>query len=66
MVGYKFGKLLITFTKQPAFAPIIDACWSTDGDGYKYFGRAILLLPWRRKYGQSLPQMALVLAWRQP
>lgn len=59
-----FGKLCITFCNQGAAAPLLDYCNVNTEDGRMFFGRALLLTPWRRdQYRESLPQRALVIAW---
>ena len=63
--GYILGRFIVTSTMQPGGAPLVDRGWTTaDADGQTYEGVAILLTPWRRKYGQSVLQRALVLGKR--
>ena len=63
---YIIGKLCLTTVFQSGNAPLIDRCWTTTVDRKRHFaGRAILLTPWRRKYGQAIPQTALVIAWEE-
>lgn len=63
--AYVIGPLVVTTCNQAAGAPFIDSCFTRDKEGRRYKGRAILLKPWHRKWGQSLPQTALVIGWRQ-
>ena len=66
-MGFKFGKLMVTTVTQGSGAPFIDGAFTTDAEGLRYKGVAILLLPWKRnQYGESLPQLALVLGWFRP
>ena len=64
--AWRIGRLLLTHCNQALGAPIVDYAFSRDIDGNNYRGRAILLKPWRKnKYGEHLPQPALIIAWRQ-
>lgn len=63
--GYVFGKLIVTTCVQSANAPVVDTAFTRDAEGNEYKGKAFLLTPWRRKYGQSVPQKALVVSWRK-
>ncbi len=61
--GHVFGRLILTTCNQAANAPLADSCTSHDAEGNRYRGWAILLTPWRRAYGQSKSQTALVIGW---
>jgi len=60
------GPLIMTWCNQAANAPLVDTCFTSDKEGNRYKGWAILTRPWRRdEHGQTVIQPALVLAWRQ-
>ncbi len=59
-------RFCLTSTLQGHGAPLADKCTSIDNKRRSYKGRAILLQPWKRNgYGESLPQIALVIGWRR-
>jgi hypothetical protein len=65
--GYIIGKLIITTTLQGANAPVVDSCSTRAAvNGRMYDGYCIRLQPWKREFGQSAPQLALVLGWARP
>lgn len=69
--AYTIGRLVLTTVSQGGHAPLADRCGGTilEGkhEGRAYWGRAILLTPWRRdKYGETLPQRAFVIGWMRP
>jgi hypothetical protein len=64
--GQRFGKLLLTTVMQPSGARFIEQAYSTDQDGNKYKGYAIILRPWKKdKWGDTQRQMAIVITWRE-
>lgn len=64
--GWRFGRWILSTMIQGANAPLADRATTTDGDGNVYQGWAIRLQPWKREFGQSAPQVALVIGRRAP
>lgn len=63
--SFKLWKLILTTVIQPTGARFIDKAHSTDQDGNKYKGYAILLRPWKKdKWGDTQRQFAIVIVWR--
>lgn len=63
--GYRFGRLIITWTVQPSGAAVVDEAFTRDAEGNRYVSRAILLRPWKRnRWGEPKLQRALVVGWR--
>lgn len=62
--AHVFGRLVLTWCNQAGNAPLVDRCWTRDREGRRYRGFAIRLCPWRREFGHSAPQPALVVGWR--
>lgn len=59
------GKLVITLCNQAGAAPLLDYCRVQMSEGDPAWGRCLLLTPWKRnRFGESLAQTALVVAWR--
>lgn len=63
--GLWIWKMMLTTCVQAAGAPFCDLVSGTDQQGRRYRGRCFLLTPWRRnRFGESVPQRALVVGWR--
>ena len=63
--AHVFGKLVISTCNQASGAAFIDRAFTEDIEGHQYASVAILLTPWKRnRFGESLPQLALVIGWR--
>ena len=64
--GLQIGRLMLTTCNQAAGAPLMDSCTTRDQAGNVYHGKCFLLKPWRKnKWGEHLPQPAMVIAWRR-
>lgn len=65
MKSFILGPLCLTTTMQSEGAPFVDKCFTKTEDGRRFRGHAVLLTPWRRnRYGESVIQRALVIAWK--
>ena len=64
--SFILGRFIITTTTQAGRAPFMDRATICHEDGRRWDGVALLLTPWKRdRYGDSLPQLALVFGRRR-
>lgn len=63
--GYRWWKLIVTWCRNGAGAPLVDDAFVNDREGNRYAAKAVSLVRRRNEHGERVPGPAFVIGWRR-